>query len=281
VTSLDICPDSSLVTRHSSLKTMPIPQHPAKHSSAAHFEPLDHFSYFRDFGIAPTGEPAQGAILTYQRSLLRHIIASERATPINCIVGNLYALPSTNNTVVVGAEFGIGSPVAAMMLELLIAWGVKRFVSIGTAGGLQPDLQIGDLTICSGAVRDEGVSHHYLAENTLLATPSADLTRRFAEALISRRATPRHGPTWTTDAPFRETQAEIAHYQREGVLTVEMEAAALFAVAQHRGVEIASGFVVSDVLASERWQPKFSDPAIVRGLIDLFDAACSVLHTPV
>jgi uridine phosphorylase len=257
---------------------MPIPQHTPKHSSPAHFEPLDHFSYFRNFGIAPAGEPARGAILTYQRSLLRHIIATEGATPINCIVGNLYALPSTNNTIVVGAEFGIGSPVAAMMLELLIAWGVNRFVSIGTAGALQPDLQIGDLTVCTGAVRDEGVSHHYLAENNLLVTPSADLTAQFAEALISRNTHPRHGPTWTTDAPFRETQAEIAHYQREGVLTVEMEAAAVFAVAQHRSVAIASGFVISDVLASERWDPRFGDPSILNGLIDLFHAAIAVLQ---
>ena len=256
---------------------MPLPQHRPKHDSAAHFEPLDHFSYFRDLGIAPQGEPPRGAIITYQRSLLRHIVASEQVTPIPCIVGNLYPLPSTNGAVVVGAEFGIGSPVAAMLMELLIAWGVRRFVSIGTAGGLQPEASIGQLTICTAAVRDEGVSHHYLAEDSATVAPSVGMTERLAGALLASGHRPLHGPTWTTDAPFRETQAEIAYFQAQGVLTVEMEAAALFAVAQLRGVEIASGFVVSDVLAGERWEPQFNSPAIVAGLIALFEAAREIL----
>ena len=49
----------------------------------------------------------------------------------------------------------------------------------------------------------------------------------------------------------------MRHYRREGVLTVEMEAAALFAVAAVRGVEAASVFVLSDLLGETEWTPEF------------------------
>jgi uridine phosphorylase len=52
------------------------------------------------------------------------------------------------------------------------------------------------------------------------------------------------------DAPYRETVEEVRYYQGEGVLTAEMEAAALFAVAKARGVELACAFVISDSFRS-------------------------------
>jgi uridine phosphorylase len=256
---------------------MPLPRHPAKHDSPAHFEPLDHLEYFRTVGYAPAGPAPRGVIFCYQRSLLQHIIASEAPTPAPCVVGRLYPLPSTGGLVAVGAEFGIGSPVAAMLLELLIAMGVRRFVSIGTCGAIAPGLRIGDLTLCTGAVRDEGVSHHYLPDPEMPALPEPALSERFAAALAATGEPPPRGPTWTTDAPFRETRAEIAHYQAAGVLTVEMEAAALFAVAAHRGASIASGFVVSDVLSEPAWNPQFGTDSIVKGLLRLYEAAKATL----
>lgn len=256
---------------------MPLPRHPAKHSSPAHFEPLDHLQYFRGVGFAPAEYVPQGVIFTYQRSLLRHVVAAEAPEPVPCIVGRLYPLPSTGGAVAVAADFGIGAPAAAMLLELLVAMGVRRFVSIGTCGAIAPGLRIGDLTLCTGAVRDEGVSHHYLPDPAAPALPDPELTEAFAAALSAAGPPPPRGRTWTTDAPFRETRAEIAHFQSEGVLTVEMEAAALFAVAAHRDAQLASGFVVSDVLGDGAWNPQFSAEAIPAGLVRLFEAARAAL----
>jgi uridine phosphorylase len=256
---------------------MPLPRHAAKHGSPAHFEPLDHLEYFRSVGIAHSGPPPEGVIFCYQRSLLRHVLAVESPEALPCIVGRLYPLPSTDARIAVGAEFGIGAPVAAMLLELLVAMGVRRFVSIGTCGAIAPGLRIGDLVLCTGAVRDEGVSHHYLADPEAPALPDPALTAALAAAVEADGIAVPRGPTWTTDAPFRETRAEIAHFQAQGVLTVEMEAAALFAVAAHRGVQIASAFVVSDVLADAAWNPQFSAEATLGGLLRLFEAAKHVL----
>jgi purine-nucleoside phosphorylase len=70
------------------------------------------------------------------------------------------------------------------------------------------------------------------------------------------------GATWTIDAPYRETVDEVRHYRANGVLTVEMEAAALFAVATVRGVEAASAFVLSDLLGETEWMPDFGAPQL-------------------
>ncbi|MFV9507276.1 MAG: nucleoside phosphorylase [Oscillochloridaceae bacterium umkhey_bin13] len=256
---------------------MSIPRLAHKHTSPAHFEPADHLAYFQELGLAPRDLAPSGAIFCYQRALLRHVIEVEQPLAVPCVTGRLYPLPSTDGNVVLAAEFGIGAPAAAMLMELLIALGVRRFVTIGTAGALAPNLAVGDLTVCSEAVRDEGVSHHYLATADTPARPDPLLTEQFAANLAALGVATAQGPSWTTDAAFRETQAEITHYQAHGVLTVEMEAAALFAVAALRGVQIAAGFVVSDVLAAPVWNPQFRSPTISTGLANLFAAARATL----
>ncbi|NTW03673.1 MAG: nucleoside phosphorylase [Oscillochloris sp.] len=257
---------------------MPLPQHPGKYHSQAVFEPIDHLDYFRGLGMAPHGPGPRGVIFCYQRSLLRHIVAHEEPTPVPCVVGRLYPLPSTGGTVAVAAEFGIGAPAAAMLMELLIAMGVRRFITIGTAGGIDPRLKFGDLTVCTTAFRDEGVSHHYLEDTSPTVAPDTRLTEAFGAALSAAGAAATHGPTWTTDAAFRETRAEIAYYQERGVLSVEMEAAALFAICRMRGASIAGGFVISDVLAEPIWNPQFRAEATADGLVQLFTAAKTVLR---
>jgi purine-nucleoside phosphorylase len=75
-----------------------------------------------------------------------------------------------------------------------------------------------------------------------------DMTARLRAALPGAV----HGPSWTTDAPYRETAEEVAKYRADGIVTVEMEASCLFTVASAVGVAAAAAFVVSDVLHGER-----------------------------
>jgi len=83
------------------------------------------------------------------------------------------------------------------------------------------------------ALRDEGTSYHYVSASEWSEAP-ADLVSKLARAF---HGGPRvlHGSTWTTDAPFRETEAAIAAARARGILAVEMEAAALYAFARARG----------------------------------------------
>jgi purine-nucleoside phosphorylase len=77
---------------------------------------------------------------------------------------------------------------------------------------------------------------------------------------------PRHfGPIWTTDAFYRETPEQVRHYQSRGLLGVDLELAALFAVGRFRQVAVAGLLVVSDELADLTWRPGFKSPAFRQG----------------
>ena len=79
------------------------------------------------------------------------------------------------------------------------------------------------------------------------------------------------------DTPYRETIAEVRQYQQEGVMTVEMEAAALFAVAQYRGVDMAAAFVISDSLAELVWNPQFEVEVVENSLVQLYQIVRAML----
>ena len=147
---------------------------------------------------------------------------------------------------------GVGAPLAAGLLEEAIAFGCKTFVVIGGAGVLDKSLAVGKLILVESAVRDEGVSYHYIPPGReIRARPEALAALR---AVLEARGLPFvAGKTWTTDAPYRETQTMIDARRAEGCLTVEMEAASLLAVAQFRHVLLGQILYAGDDLSSENW----------------------------
>jgi len=102
------------------------------------------------------------------------------------------------------------------------------------------------------------------------------ITAELEAELQTRQIDYRRGSAWTIDAPYRETVAEARHYQQQGVLCVEMEAAALFAVAEYRKVAVAAAFVMSDSLADLVWDPQFHSDATITALLDLYEATKAV-----
>lgn len=150
---------------------------------------------------------------------------------------------------------GIGAPLAAAMLEEVIAVGCNKFIACGGAGALASHITLGHLIIPTSAVRDEGTSYHYLPPSReVAATPDAV---RAIEQTLQRDNVPFvAGKTWTTDAIYRETPNKIGLRRDEGCLTVEMEAAAFFAVAQFRGVTFGQILYGGDDLSSETWDSR-------------------------
>jgi uridine phosphorylase len=150
---------------------------------------------------------------------------------------------------------GVGGPIAAGMLEGVIAPGCREFIACGGAGVLDRGLVVGHIVVPQSAVRDEGASYHYLPPGREVAAspegPAAIeqvLREHGIEYLISK--------TWTTDAPYRETPAKVQLRKSEGCLTVEMEAAAFFAVARFRG-----GDLRADALRRRRRQQQGVGPS--------------------
>jgi len=255
---VDISPDlTSLAKRAIILKinpstfkvTMPIPNFPDKHKSHPIVTPQQHVAYFRQQGVIPDFPIPESVIFCYEGNLLDRIANVEKVEQVQGVSGEFYLLTETDNRVAVSGNNGIGALGVSMILELLIELGVKRFINVGIAGGLQKSSHIGDVVVCTSAIRDEGLSYHYLEDPSAPALPSEDLTTALMQTLASDDISYTQGPTWTTDAYFRETVGEIQHYQQEAVVTVEMEAAALFAISTVRGVEMALGFVISDLVA--------------------------------
>ncbi|MEW5991605.1 MAG: nucleoside phosphorylase [Chloroflexota bacterium] len=150
---------------------------------------------------------------------------------------------------------GVGAPLAAGWLDELIALGGRRFVVAGGAGALVPDLALGHVIVPTAAVRDEGTSFHYAPASRSIG-PTDDALAAVI-ATLDRRAIPyRTGLTWTTDGFYRETRAKVEARVAEGCITVEMEAAALFAVARFRGVSLAQMLYAGDDLSGDVWDPR-------------------------
>jgi uridine phosphorylase len=255
---------------------MAFPNFKNKHANDSMFNPKDYLDYQRKREKYDKFSPPEGVILCYSKKLMEYVLENHKTTKVQRFYGEMYLLKETKNKVAIIGKFGIGAPVVATLLEELIAFGVKRFISIGTAGTLQKHLNVGDLIVCERAIRDEGTSYHYLKASKY-AYASKLLTERIKEALDNLGQKYFIGTSWTVDAPYRETVAEARQYQKEGVATVEMEASALFAVAQYRGVEMGAMFTVSDSLAELQWSPKFHFKKTRGGLETLYKVALAAL----
>lgn len=260
---------------------MPVPLNPDKYRSPSVFEPQDFLSYMRKSGHITESENApQAAILCYQKSLFDFVVENH---PVRFHTGyfkqHLAYIEDTEGSgsrVAIVGKFGIGAPAAAVMLEELIAWGVKSFISIGFAGGLIQGLHPGAVVLCTGALRDEGVSYHYVPGGGL-ALPDEAMSDDLGSAFEAAGVPYHSGITWTTDAIYRETKEEIDSVVARGASTVEMEASALFTVARYRQIPIASCFTISDSLAETEWQPEFLSKDSNEGLEKIFRASVAAL----
>lgn len=205
-------------------------------------------------GRAPQISPPHTVIIGYQRAVIAALLKRYRHVKVDGFFGDFHLLRTHGQPIGVLQPVGPGAPIIAAVLEELIAFGVRRFISIGLAGGLQSDLHSGDIVIADRALRDEGTSYHYLPPARSVEADPA-LTQQIASALSARRIAQVSGASWTTDAPYRETRRQVETFRAEGVKTVEMEAAAMFAVGQRLSVPTAAVFVIGDRLADLIWQP--------------------------
>jgi len=173
---------------------------------------------------------------------------------------------------------GIGGPMAGATVEQAIALGCRKFIACGGAGVLERSIQVGHLVVPTSAVRDEGLSYHYLPPGREVA-PAPAAVQAIERVLDAHRVPYLKAKTWTTDAVFRETRGKTALRRAAGCLTVEMEAASMFAVAQFRGVPLGQILYGGDNLDAARWERRgWQDRWSVREqLVGLAAEACLML----
>ncbi len=143
----------------------------------------------------------------------------------------------------------VGAPFAVLVSEQLLALGCRHIIGYSSAGAIGKGISFPCLVVPDRALRDEGTSYHYLPPATWVEA------RGERPGLLARHAKacdlPVHrGATWTTDAPYRETASQIENHRAAGILAVEMEAAALMALAHRREAEIASLLHLTNTFAT-------------------------------
>jgi uridine phosphorylase len=167
----------------------------------------------------------------------------------------IYLLAHQGQSVVV-MQPGVGAPLAAGVLEELWGRGCDCFVVCGGCGVLDRAITVGHLLVPTQALRDEGTSYHYLpAARWVEPTPRA--LQAVCDELEARGLPYLRCKAWTTDAFYRETPAKVAlRRDGDGCLAVEMEAAALFAVARFRGIELAQVLYAGDDVSGHEWDSR-------------------------
>jgi uridine phosphorylase len=149
---------------------------------------------------------------------------------------------------------GVGAPIAASLLEEAIAFGCRKFMVCGGCGILET-MPVGRLMVVESALRDEGVSYHYVEPGRMIEVDPTVLAV-MRDVLVERELPYLQVKTWTTDAPYRETQTVIDLRRAEGCLAVEMEAASLLAVARFRQVLLGQFLYAGDDLSGEIWDAR-------------------------
>jgi uridine phosphorylase len=169
----------------------------------------------------------------------------------------------------------LGAAGSAAFLDELIALGFTQFIVCGGAGVLRKDIAVGHLIIPTSAVRDEGVSYHYLppareveCNPEVVAKIEAEFKRSGIDYIKAK--------TWTSDSFYRETEKKIELRKSEGCVTVEMEAAAFFAVAKFRNVKLGQILYGGDDLSAVTWDSrKWHSRADIReNLVDIAIRTC-------
>jgi uridine phosphorylase len=147
---------------------------------------------------------------------------------------------------------GVGAPAAATSLEDIIGLGASKIIGCGGAGIVKNGFDVGHIIVPTGAVRDEGTSHHYQPVD-IAVVPHPLAVQAIDEELLSAGVPHDKGLTWTTDAIFRETPEKVARRREQGCISVEMEASAMFAVAMFRGAIYGQLLYAGDDVSAQTW----------------------------
>ena len=186
----------------------------------------------RQKGLATVSVPAI-CILDPDGDIVRRLKASDQAHLANdwpCYHTELYTFTvGAQDVGIVGCA--VGAPFAVLIAEELFASGCQLLISIASAGQITPAGKPPYFIVIDRALRDEGTSYHYPVPSEYSEADS-HLVATAVHALKAKGVNIVTGSSWTTDAPFRETEEAIAAARSKGILAVEMEAAALYAFAR-------------------------------------------------
>lgn len=146
----------------------------------------------------------------------------------------------------------VGCPACAGNLDLFNAMDITKVMFCGGGGVLDKNIEVGQILVVDGAIRDEGFSYHYIEPSKYIFI-NPKTTETITQYLENNSISYIRGLTWTTDAIFRETSDKIAQRKEEGAKIVEMEQAGCIAVSQFRGFEYGALIYGGDDVSQNEW----------------------------
>ncbi len=172
---------------------------------------------------------------------------------------------------------GMGAPSAGIVFEELVMLGATRLVRVGTCGGLQPGMAMGDTVVGISASADDQTPLRYAAMPGY--APTATFTLAETAARLSREdgsGAVHVGPIVTSGLFYDPDPDTFARWRRLGHLGVEMEAAMMYTIAAVKGIEALAMMTVSDILAPDEDPVRISDEDLKAGVDQMMRIGCRV-----
>ncbi len=206
------------------------------HRSASVFTPENLLREARRQKNVPGRPIPEVCILDPDGDIVRHLRATGRAERVEgwvCYHSEMVRFTHD------GRDYGIigcavGASYAVLLAEQMFVSGCRLLLSVTSSGQIKRLREPPYFILIERALRDEGTSYHYLPADRDYAEADPALVATVTLALTQSNTPVERGASWTTDAPYRETPEAIDAARAEGILAVEMEAAALYAFAEAR-----------------------------------------------
>jgi AMP nucleosidase len=217
-------------------------------------------------GSAP-GKFRKHIILTnfdYYMERFQNICGDERT------MGSMMSAIHSKKADVSIVDFSMGSPTAALIIELMAVIDPKAVLFLGMCGGLHRSLKVGDFILPTAAIRDEGSSQHFMPAQ-VPALPTFKVQKFVSQIMVEKGFDYRTGVIHTTDYRFWEFDQKFkAQLYEERALAIEMESATLFVAGFASKVPIGALLLVSDLpLRRGGIKTKKSAKAVFRKFTDL------------
>ncbi|HWC69487.1 MAG TPA: purine-nucleoside phosphorylase [Acidimicrobiales bacterium] len=170
---------------------------------------------------------------------------------------------------------GMGCPSAAIVFEELVMLGATRLIRVGTCGGLQPGMAMGDTVVALSATPDDGTMLTYTHGEPHAPTASWELVETAVRIARERGSTVHVGPIVTSDVFYDPDMSRMDRWRSRGHLGVEMESSVLFTIAALRSVQSVTLLTVSDLIVGQE-STRISDEELRAGVDTMMDVACRV-----
>jgi 5'-methylthioadenosine phosphorylase/purine-nucleoside phosphorylase len=174
---------------------------------------------------------------------------------------------------------GMGCPSAAIAIEELIMLGAKRIVRVGTCGGLQPGMTMGELVVATCATPADHTALNYTGGE--MHAPAADFELVWS-AVNHARAVNRSirvGGIVSSDVFYQPDTTLAQRWSDRGILAVEMEAAVLFTIGALRKIRAAAMCTVSDIVVDGEFV-RIGDEELRRAVDEMTEIALEVAVDP-